>query len=235
MICFLYRMVDSGAKACIDKLAAILFAAITTLGTTGASIGGYYATLTNYRRVTGTFAVPYTTMVASIITIMVTILAQVAIKKPGKGLVGTTILLTGLLAAGIGLTTSAHVMRGETLHDVVTANMMHELTRTAGTPNQLEAIQKDLGCCGTFNYTVYTTLDGHRHGSVPKSCCRDPNSSEACNEPPLEGKIHETGCIQPLTEIMTAATQHCVIALGLLGAAVSAVWISFLIWFSLCM
>ena len=219
----------------LHRIAAVLFAAITTLGTTALGVGIYYGTLTNYRRITGTFAIPYTTGVWSMATILMTVLAQVAMKRPSRRLVGMTILLTGFTAAGIGLTTAAHFIQQDTLDEVVQANMQTEMSMANNTSgySELDNIQMELGCCGSSGYEVYMTIDLFKHGSVPTSCCIE--QINGCNQPPLEGKIYTTGCEEPLIQIMVAATRHCIIALGLLGIAMTTVWTAFLIWFSICM
>ena len=227
----------NSAQILLHRIAAVIFAGITTLGTTALGIGIYYGSLTNYRRITGTFAVPYTTLVWSIVTIGITIMAQVAMKRPSRGLLGMTILLTGLTAAGIGLTTAAHIIQQDTLDEVVATNMRTEILRANNTRGytQLDDIQIALGCCGSSGFEVYATMDMYKHGSVPVSCCINQTYKTGCNQPPLEGKINTRGCEEPLLQIMLAATRHCIIALGLLGVAMTTVWTAFLVWFSLCM
>ena len=156
-------------------------------------------------------------------------------KHPAKGILGATILLTGLTAAGIGLTTATHVMQQDTLDEVVATNIRREITRMNVTKeaSQFDGIQQDLECCGSTSYKIYATMDSYRHGSVPISCCI--NKTMSCNQPPLEGKIYKDGCKNPLIKIMVSAIRHCTIALGLMGTAMSAVWVTFLIWFSICL
>ena len=222
---------DSNTVDALKKMASVVFGFLTTMGTTAASMGAYYATLTNYREITGTFLIPYATLVWSLIVIVVSVLAQIAMRQPSKGLLGATILLSGFTAAGIGLTTTAAISQESTFSEVVSANFRRAIMEFPNSTALVDQIQRDLECCGDTDHSTYATLDEFRHGAVPASCCIKATTS--CG-PPLDHRIFLRGCVIPLARIMSTATSHCSICLGLVGAAMAVVWGTFMVYLTCC-
>lgn len=218
-----------GSYRLIKNWAALLLAGISAIATTIISIGGYHTASSGYPSLTGWNAMPYATMGWGLTALVISILAQWTIHKPERRFVGCIIILTGIASVGMGLTATVSLTNEYTIDDQVANNFHSHLRQYQnGTvwTDEIDTVQVAFSCCGHVSRDDYQAVAAFRHGEVPISCCRKP--APGCGNPPLNN-IHETGCGTPLTESMETSLQHCTISLAVIGAAMTALWITMMV------
>ncbi len=242
---FLQKMTDSiettvgSPKAparYVNILASLALGGLAILSSTVASIGGYYTSLSEFPDITGNVTIPPATAGWGTISLALTAMTQAVIKKPTRRVLGINILIIGIVAAGIGLTATVSATEEYNIDERIQANFHSTIGNyrtNSSSALQINQLQRSLACCGATDYKAYEAIPEFRHGSVPTSCCISP--MHGCGEPPLGLKIHQNGCVEDLTKIVTTAFQHCTIVLSFLGASMAGLWFILMIYYSCIM
>ena len=209
------------------KIVSGALSLLALLATTTGGIGSYFHTLGHYPQITGPIFIPSATIAMGVITLVLTVLAQMTINGKNKLHLGGMTIIIGFSTATIGITAAISLTEEYNVDERVSIKLketMQGFTNGTDTTGQVDALQVAFQCCGAASYRDYSRLPHFTTGRVPTSCCITQTAD--CGTPPLTGKTFAQGCAAPLSEALQTAINSCTITLALLGAAMGTLWTS---------